>query len=231
MNNFSRMHYFFYCSLLSFMAIFLLCSGSIAGDQKESLIANDMSEYFSEWIGVKAPEFSPPIQDRITGPQILLSNFRGKRILLYSFNAGDFVNVPNNEYLLAELRALERVRSTSARYLVVIGFTYGADFFLPGNNLGTDVKKLTCFPIVNLNNKRGDYDLPLPYNLLHAPSSIVIDQNGIIIAIYPQPMTEAVFQQVASIKDWAGHDNLPPKEMMPDSIKQFINLRGRIGVK
>ena len=48
-----------------------------------------INEYYSKWVGVEAPELGQAARDRDDKP-VTLSSFRGKRLLLFSFDAHRF---------------------------------------------------------------------------------------------------------------------------------------------
>lgn len=155
----------------------------------------------SEWIGVRAPPLTN-IWDRVSGPMIALDQYRGRKVLLYSFEAGNFANAPDEEALYRELQALRNALASGQRDMRVIGFTRGVMFFGIGV-IPPAIKDLTAFPIVNLNNRRDDLALLEPYDvLLHPPSAILIDENGVIRDVFSTNMTVEIFQKVARTPAW-----------------------------
>ena len=80
-----------------------------------------------------------------------LSSLRGKRVLLFSFDAGDINRAPDEKALLANLRALDKAIKTAGRdKLAVVGFTQGTQFVWPGApKPDGELGKLSDFPMVS----------------------------------------------------------------------------------
>jgi hypothetical protein len=71
-----------------------------------------------------------------------------------------------------------------------------------------ELDELSRFPVVNLNNKRGENALGEPYEMLMLPGGILIGTNGIICSVFLHPMTAKDFKSISSIPAWVG----PPLE-------------------
>ena len=84
-----------------------------AGDPDEARRAQ-IKEYYPRWVGVRAPELGQAGRDHDDMP-VTLSSFRGKRVLLFSFDAGNFNREPDEQALLANLRALDKAIKTVGR--------------------------------------------------------------------------------------------------------------------
>lgn len=180
-------------------------------------------DYYSQWVGVKAPEFSSLLTDRRDdGPELQVRDFQGKRLLLMAFDAGNFVDGPRDEKAtLKQLTDVHNLRQQHGSNVAVIGFTYGPVFFMPGTEPPPELKKITGFPMVNVNKLRHD-PLPEPYNLLQRwPSLVVIDKQGIIIGVYSPPLTESNIAQAFAIGDWAGKVRLPPGQGPPEKVRNW----------
>ena len=180
-------------------------------------------DYYSQWIGVKAPEFIEPLKDRIdNGSELRIQNFQGKRLLLFAFDAGDFADGPRDEkMLMQQLTALHKSKQLKGGDVAVIGFTYGPAFFMPDVDMPTAIKDKTDFPIVN-NVKLAHTPLQEPYNLLQRwPSLLVIDKNGVFIGAYSPPLIENDILQAFLIDDWTGKVRLPPREEPPEILKKW----------
>ena len=94
-----------------------------AGDPDEARRAQ-IKEYYPRWVGVRAPELGQEGRDH-DGKPVTLTSFRGKRVLLFSFNAGDFHRAPDEKAVLANLRALDKaVKTVGRENLAVVGFTH-----------------------------------------------------------------------------------------------------------
>src|SRR5207253_8032616 len=120
--------------------------------------------YYDRWLGVKAPELGSDAVDRTTGPAVKLSAFRGKRVLLIGFDAGDLHRLPDEPALLKTLRAVDKARKTARpEKLAVVGFTRGVIFTWPGaGKPAGELGQLTDYPIVSVTNRTFNE----PYNLL-----------------------------------------------------------------
>ncbi len=183
-------------------------------------------DYYSHWIGVKADEFSQLLTDRHDdGPELRLQDFQGKRLLLFAFDAGNFVDGPRDEKAtLKQLADVHNLRQRHGANVAVIGFTYGPVFFMPGTEPPPELKKVTGFPIVNVNKLRHG-PLQEPYNLLQRwPSLVAIDKQGIIIGIYSPPLTESNITQAFAIEDWAGNVRLPPGQEPPERVRNWSRM-------
>ena len=78
----------------------------------------EIVRYYDQWIGCKAPPIQFDQSDRV---QYAESSYKGKRVLLYSFDAGNFCNAPKMPALLNQLTTLQRARGASSEPLYVIG--------------------------------------------------------------------------------------------------------------
>jgi hypothetical protein len=175
----------------------------------------EIVRYYDQWIGCKAP----PIQfDQSDRTQYAESSYRGKRVLLYSFDAGNFCDAPNMPALLKGLTALHESRSAVTEPLHVIGYTRGTMWSpclaeLTTNQIPREIDEVSHFPVVNLNNKRDEGALGEPYELLKCgPSAILIGTNGLICKIFPHPMTEVDFKVAVSASPWTAEMKEPPEE-------------------
>lgn len=170
-------------------------------------------EYYANWIGVPAPDFGVTVRDRIHGLEVDLANLNGKRVLLYSFEAGDFVNAPKEDALLQELKALNTALAKSVgTNVAIVSFTYGAMFFL--SEPPPCIQELARFPVVNLTSI--GRDLCQPYRVLCMPSAIVVDGNGIIIDVFLGPMTASRFTKAVQEPDWSKPTRPIPQMASPD---------------
>jgi len=172
----------------------------------------EILRYYEEWVGCKAPTIQFDQSDR---RQYAEPSYRGKRVLLYSFDAGNFCDSPDMPSLLSEMNALYRVRRESVEPLFVIGYTRGVMWspLAAGIPLPKDVDEVSRFPVVNLNNKRGSAALGEPYELLAAgPSAILIGTNGLICKVFAHAMKEADFRVACAAPSWHEPKKDPPTE-------------------
>ncbi len=180
-------------------------AGLAYGQREPEIVA-----YYQQWLGCKAP----PIHfDRSDRSDIAQPDYRGKRVLLYGLDSGNFADNPNMDQLLAELRELAEVQEQGKKPFHVICYTRG--LVLAGRlaaPLGEEVSKLTEFPWVNLNNKHGDNALGEPYEMLHSPGGILIDTNGVICRIYPDTMRKKDFEDAANAPAWSKVLATPPRQ-------------------
>jgi hypothetical protein len=190
---------------ISLLPIFILATVIAAQAQQQSEIV----QYYQQWIGCKAPPIRFDRSDRSDNAE---KTYAGKKLLLYGLNSGNFVNNPDKNKLKAELRNLDKVRKEAPGAFCVICFTRG--LVLAGTlapPLDDDLKQITQFPWINLNNKHGENTLGEPLEMLHEPGGILVDTNGIICRIYQNAMTEADFRDVIQASSWTGPINEPPK--------------------
>lgn len=200
----------------------LLFRADVTGQTRQN-IEQQTRDYYSQWVGVQAPEFPYPLRDRQdNGPELRLRDYQGKRVLLIALDAGDFVDGPRDEKtLIQQLTALHNLRQQYGTNVAVISFTYGPMFFMPDENPPAEIKALTDFPVVN-NNKLRHAPLLEPYNLLQRwPSLLVIDKHGVIIGIYSPPLVESNLLQACAIDNWTGNVRLPPREAPSETIKNW----------
>ncbi len=169
----------------------------------------NQKQYRERWLGVKAPPLTN-LWDRITGPMISLEDYRGQKVLLYSFDAGNFVDAPDENKLIEDLEDLHRTWAPSVLDRQVIGFTRGVMFFGMGK-MAESIQGLTNFPVVNLNNRREELALHEPYDILVQPSAIVIDRNGVIVGIFAGREMPESLQMAASLTSWDGVPREPPE--------------------
>ena len=172
---------------------------------------HDEAVYYATWTGVKAPKLGRSVRDMMSWfGSVSLKDFRGKRLLLYSFHAGDFNRAPDLKQLIKTIETLNRVRAEVGRgRLAVVGFTRGCMYLKPSRAsrlftspdmwLPAKHRKQIDFPVVNAYSRFDE-----PYNLLRYPSGIVIDRNGIIQKIYTEPMSEEDLREAATGPDWDG---------------------------
>ena len=164
--------------------------------------------YYAGWVGCKPPPIYLDQSDRTNYAE---ASYKGKRVLLYSFDAGNFVDSANLPRLTLELQALQHARTNSATGFVVIGFTRGLLWSpcLGTTNLPKEIDAVSRFPIVNLNNKRHENALGEPYELLMSPGGILIGTNGIICSVFSKNMTEQDFKSLDSFPEWQGPQRSP----------------------
>ncbi|MGD9874884.1 MAG: hypothetical protein AB7T27_11550 [Kiritimatiellia bacterium] len=172
---------------------------------------NAATDSRSQWIGCKAPPIQLDSSDR---SQYAEQTYKGKKVLLYSFDAGNFVDAPDMVKLLNRLESLQKVRKESKQPFSVIGYTRGIMFSpcLPEISLPEEIDSISHFPVVNLNNKRGNNNLGEPYNLLKETSGILIGTNGIICHIFTTEMDEEEFREADMISAWEGPMKEPPSQ-------------------
>ncbi|MGA2801376.1 MAG: SAF domain-containing protein [Verrucomicrobiota bacterium] len=200
----------------------LLFRADAVGQTRQN-VERQTRDYYSQWIGVPAPEFSCPLRDRSDdGPELRLQDYKGKRLLLVAFDTGDFVDGPRNEKtLIQQLTVLHNLRQQYSTNVAVIGFTYGPMFFTPDINPPTAIKDLTDFPVVN-NNKLRHAPLPEPYNLLQRwPSLLAIDKHGVVIGIYSPPLVESNMVHACAIDNWTNNVRLPPREVPSEVVTNW----------
>src|SRR5947207_15921312 len=73
--------------------LFILAQMGICQESDEN--TRKRTSYYDSWVGVKAPEIGSAAVDRTTGPAVRLKAFSGKRVLLFSFDSGDFRRQPD----------------------------------------------------------------------------------------------------------------------------------------
>src|ERR1035437_2888911 len=105
-----------YISFLIIFASILTIENVVA--QTRQMVEQETRDYYSQWIGVRASEFNHPLRNRYEdSPTRKLRDFEGKRLLLVSFDAGDFANCPRDENgttrQLANLDAIKQQRSSN----------------------------------------------------------------------------------------------------------------------
>jgi hypothetical protein len=192
--------------------------------QASNVVEEETRAYYSKWIGVRAPEFPHLFSQRQNdSSELHLHDYQGKRLLLISFNSGDFVNRSRDEAtLMNQLRILHNLKQQQSTNVAVIGFTYDPAFFMPDIlNSPPEIIKVTDFPIVNCNKLRHD-PLQEPYNLLQRwPSLLVIDKTGVIIGVYSPPLLESNIVQAITINDWLGNIRLSPREEAPAAVTNW----------
>lgn len=191
--------------LLSALAILVISISTLAQEHSAKDVA-----YYNNWVGCKAPPINFDQSDRTNFMPAIL---KGKQVLLYSFDAGNFVNSANLPRLTEELQSLHRVRTNLANLFIVIGYSRGVLWGpLRGTKqLSKEIEETSRFPIVNLNNKRHVNALDEPYELLMSPNGILVGTNGIICSIFVHSMTPDDFKSIASIQAWEGPPHEPPR--------------------
>ena len=208
-------------TLLVLLLSLLFRSDAIGQTRQD--VERQTCDYYSQWIGVQAPEFPYPLRDRRDdGPELQLQDYRGKRLLLVGLDTGDFVDGPRDENgLMHQLAVLHNLRRQYGTNVAIIAFTYGPAFFMPGYNPPVEIKKLTDFPIIN-NNKFRNAPLPEPFNLmLRWPSLIAIDKQGIIVGIYSPPLVASNIVDAFAIDNWTGNVRLPPRYAPSDVVSDW----------
>ena len=206
------------------MAMNVLCAFTISSQAGPERVAveKETQAYYAQWLGVPAPESKQALRDRGKGDRLRIDAFRGNRLLLFSFNAGNFVDPPDKATLVPQLTALDRIRKLHTNDLAVVGFTYGVMFFLPGKEPSPEIKAVTDFPIVNSAN----IELNEPYNLLQRwPSAILIDRNGIIIGIYPKTLTEQQLAEALLEPDWNGKLRPAPNTTPSELVRNYSSRK------
>ncbi len=178
-------------------------------DQKKARAAGphearqaQIKAYYPRWVGVRAPELGQAGRDH-DGKPVTLSSFRGKRVLLFSFDAGDFHRAPDEKALLANLRALDKaIRTVGHEKLAVVGFTQGMQFIWPrAPKPDGELGKLSDFPMVS-GIQTAIRKFNEPYNLMLEPGAILIDSKGILRALYDHPLTEQELLDAVALTDW-----------------------------
>jgi alkyl hydroperoxide reductase subunit AhpC len=164
-----------------------------------------------KWIGVQAPELPADATDRVTTP-IRLSDYRGQRVLLYGFYAGNFVFGVDRTELLGQLQAVKHARAADTKTnLAVIGFSADPGLFprLWGHteaDLDPTLATLTDFPLVLISDRAW----PEPYDPLLKVANgggwgaLLIDRSGVILRIYNAPLKGEQLEQALRLPDWKG---------------------------
>jgi len=168
-------------------------------------VSNDKckNKTYTNWIGVKAPDLGPNAVDRNKGPRLKLDNYKGKRILLYSFDTGNFVNGPPKEEQKAIMRLLYKaldIRDKVGRNnFEIIGFTrgFGMFFLPPDNEIPEEEKEIIRIKDMFLVNTTREF--LEPYDVLDEPGGIIIDRDGIIREIIPRAMTGEEIRRAAGV--------------------------------
>lgn len=183
--------------------------------QSGNPLSSDEAAYYAKWVGVSAPAIGSNAKVGLNGPPITIEEFRGKRLFLFSFGAGNFVGGGRpHEKIKADLEAVNgTLRNTGEAHVAAVGFTEGVCFFFPEDNMSQELRTLRrvpTFPLVNITNRKfGE-----PYSLLRRPGGIVIDRNGVIVAVYSHEMSPPDIAGVADLPDWSGETRVAP---LPDS--------------
>ena len=86
-------------------------------DEADAKARKQVEEYYARWIGVRAPELGSDAVDRTTGPRVRLADYGGKQILLFSFEAGDFVRAPDEKVSTAAVTRTNVMRVFMATLL------------------------------------------------------------------------------------------------------------------
>ena len=166
--------------------------------------------YYKSWVGCKVPMIHFDHSDRTNYAE---ATYKGKKVLLYSFDAGNFARAPDFSKLTDELESLRWVRTKLAEPFVVVGYTRGVVWnpVLGLDHIPKKLERASRFPIVNLNNKRDENALGEPFELLESPGGILIGTNGIICAVFLHSLSEADFRAIASTPAWTGPPHEPPR--------------------
>lgn len=177
----------------------------------------ELREYQQAWLGVAAPELGPDAQDRMKGPAIRLDALRGRRILLFAFDSGNFVEGADDAKVSATLEALERVRNAEGPdKFRVVAFSAGIGMFPEhwGIPVTPEMRRLTAFPIVNPTRRhfaQPHAQLADLIGVRGGGGGIVVDRNGVIVAFFNKPMTEREMRKAAAMPDWAGAPRPAPE--------------------
>lgn len=215
-------------TLLSLTGLVLLAPSTNAQD---AFWKKETQAYYQKWVGVRAPQinFVGGAGQAVT--PLKLEDHLGKRILLVSFDAGDFVNSgpPLSEVKQFVDHVNAVVDGADSKRFVAIGFTSGFLFVDVNGVVPEEFREArpeTRFPIVHL-SRRPTND---PYALLMRPGGIVIDQNGIIVAVCLHQMSRDEIAAAVKIPDWTGDtrpsplvdpwDGKPP----PKPLRKFQSL-------
>jgi len=103
--------------ILTTVLCFAAVVGTVSGQRSPEIAA-----YYQQWLGCKAP----PLQfDRSDRSDFAELDYRGKKVLLYGLDSGDFANSPDMEQLLTELRELADVRKQENDPFSIICYTRG----------------------------------------------------------------------------------------------------------
>ncbi len=188
-------------------------TGSALQAQSTRPFSKDERTYFKKWIGVPAPSIGPAARTGMNGPSITIEAFRGKRLLLFSFDAGNFVGGGRPlDQIADDLVAVNKVLADAgAGRFAAVGFTEGTQFFFPEDGLSEPMlalRHLPKFPLAPITNRH----FKEPYSMLLRPGGIVIDRNGIIIAVYPRPMKPDEIAAVSGLPDWTGPAGQSPQQ-------------------
>ncbi len=207
----------------------------------EAAKAQGIREYYARWVGVAAPAIGPRVRDRLLGPVVQLKQFRSKKILLYSFDAGNFVYGADENAFPANLRTLDHaLKDLGHASVAVVGITRGVMFFFPNAEISDEIRRLSRFPIVNC-GAIASRDSPEPYRVLARPGGIVIDRNGVIQSVFTEAMTEKQIRDALTAPDWHGppqpapyddpwQGGQPPKPLGTVIKKWSKDLEGVVGL-
>lgn len=181
---------------------------------------HELNSYYRQWIGVAAPALGENVRDRVQGPIVVLRNHIGAKVLLLSFDAGDFVDAPDTGHMH---QTLSLVADTVERLqpVQVIGFTYGVFFFLPRMDVPVEIIQKTKFPIINNANT----ELNPPYEVLRRwPGFFLVDQNGAICDVHIGPGWLDALSSLESSMIWKAGARNPPSPP-PEDLRQFSSRR------
>ena len=179
-----------------------------------------ISMYYSLWHGVKAP--GTELLTSATGQQLFFPQFHGSRLMLCSFDSGNFCDSVDTDVIIDHLRPLHDAVRNNTGDLSVVGFTYGVMFSPPFiADLPASLASIATFPVVNMTK----LDLTEPYALLaRMPSSILIDGEGIIVDIRLGPLKQETLDDILDIPAWGHSSRLAPGEP-PLFIKEYSHRK------
>lgn len=182
--------------------VILIFAQPYTREGREAAYTEERQRMLDRWVGVRAPEFGPNVRDRLLGDRLTLKQFEGRKLLLYSFRSGDFVNGADPSVFPENLRRLQRgVERSGVEDVAIIGITSGIWTFLPDAEQTEELRALSRFPIV-VGLRSADCTKPNPYRLLDCYGGMVIDRNGVIQSVHAAPMTEAQIQTALQQPDW-----------------------------
>lgn len=170
-------------------------------------LRNVVTEYYSGWCGVRAPSYETCFRGANNKKQCSNSKLHGSRILLYAFDSGDFVRSVDENLIAKRLQPVSEALQANSNDFSVVGFTYGVSFGFSGVEHFSSVDLGTTFSVVNMTK----LDMPEPYALLERlPSSILIDENGVIIDVRLGHLQQGDLCELLNISTWRKSQREPP---------------------